>query len=506
MRNPLREIGLRSTVWSAVCTVPLIVVIVLAVLHSRLMWFGVGAAALVLVVSTVSYRGRRLFGWIATMFGWLWRGRKPLESPSRSSLGTMLKPGIDVAVRWQGDVLVAAIEVIPRPFSPTIIVDGKARTDDVIDTQVLTDLLAAHCPDLEADVVSSGYRLGGSAPEYVTKVYGRAVGSDPAPARRRTWIVLRADPSRAVTSAARRGEGTAGLGQYLVSSTTRIADRLAGLGVDAVCAQSFEAFDRATEISFKREGWSKVHGDKVSTVAYRARGGPDTWWSANADRTITRVRLAPGGKPRAVVLLTYRGKAKRPRGFSRVSGAQRAAITGSWLAPEQHHRLPIGSAGVLTGLTARGHRLYMPLDDVDVSIDVGRQPEALMSFASRAAAAGGIVTLEPHFERLAELIGAHLGPKAKVSWPGATTYFDPHPGAEQVRLQPNEISTPRHPHLHIQPIAQDEESQYRAALPSAVDDFPMAAASTASRPTGSGPAGSGGLPLIEQIEQEVARH
>jgi type VII secretion protein EccE len=463
------------------------------------MWFGVGAAALVLLVGTVSYRGRRLFGWVATLVRWLWRGRRPLDSPSRPAVGTMLKPGIDVAVRWQGDVLVAAIEIVPRPFSPTIIIDGKARSDDVIDTELLTDLLAAHCPDLEADVISTGYRLGGSAPEYVTTVYGRAVGSDPAPARRRTWIVLRADPSRTVTSAALRGEGIAGLGQYLVSSTTRIADRLAGIGIDAVCVRKFDELDRATEISFKREGWSKIHGDKQSTVAYRARGGPDVWWSARAERTITRVRLAASRMPSAVVLLTYRGKAKRPRGFSRVSGAQRAAITGSWLAPERHHRLPIGSAGVLIGLTARGHRIYMPLDDVDVSFDLGTEPEALMSFTSRAAAAGGIVTLEPQYERLAELIGANLGPKAKVSWPGVTTYLDPHPGAEQVRLQPNEISTPRHPNLQIQPIAQEEDSQYRAALPSPVDDFPIAGAS-------SGPqfASGSGLP-IEHVEEEVAR-
>lgn len=504
MRNPLREIGLRSTTWSAVFTATMIVVLVLAVLHTRFVWFGVGAAALVLVVSTMSYRGRRLFGWVATLFGWLWRGRRPLDSPSRPSVGTTLKPGVDVAVRWHGDVLEAAIEVIPQPFSPTIIVDGKARTEDVIDTQLLTDLLAAHCSDLEADVVSTGFRLGSSAPEYVTTVYGRAVGSDPAPARRRTWIVLRADPSRTVASAALRGDAIAGLGQYLVSSTTRIADRLAGLGVDAVCIRNFDAFDRATEVSFKREGWSKIHGDPVirgnkeSTVAYRARGGPDAWWSAKADRTITRVRLAPGCAPRAVVLLTHRGKAKRPRGFSRVSGAQRAAITGSWLAPDRHHRLPIGSAGVLIGLTARGHRLYMPLDDVDVSVDLGREPEALMSFASRAVAAGGIVTLEPQFERLAELIGANLGTKAKVSWPGVTTYFDPHPGAEQVRLQPNEISTPRHPNLQIQPIAQEDDSQYRAALPSAHGHFPIAAAS-------SGPQSAGGTSPFEHIEEEVAR-
>lgn len=90
------------------------------------------------------------------------------------------------------------------------------------------------------------------------------IGSDPAPAYRRTWIVMRADPLRAQASARRRDEGAAGIARYLVASTTRIADRLASHGLDTELARSFDDFDHATEISFVREKWSKIKGRTTS--------------------------------------------------------------------------------------------------------------------------------------------------------------------------------------------------------------------------------------------------
>ena len=105
-------------------------------------------------------------------------------------------PGDHVAVRWQGDHLVAAIELVPRPFTPTVIVYGEAFTDDVVDTRLVERLVAAHCPELEADVVSAGYRVGKTAPSSLVALYEQVVGPYPAPANRRTWIVLRADPEQ----------------------------------------------------------------------------------------------------------------------------------------------------------------------------------------------------------------------------------------------------------------------------------------------------------------------
>jgi hypothetical protein len=162
--------------------------------------------------------------------------------------------------------------------------------------------------------------------------------------------------------------------------------------------------------------------------------------------------------------LTTLEKPKSPRGFSRVSGGQRAALQGQSLVPDRHCQLPIGSAGVLVGETASQYPVYMPFDDVDVSINMG-DARAFIQFAVRATASGGIVTLAPHFREFAGLIGAQIGPEAKVAWPNATTYLGRHPGIDRVILRHNAIGTPRHRQLPIRPISQPEESRYLPSLP-----------------------------------------
>jgi type VII secretion protein EccE len=464
MRNPLASVRLQfstvHTLWTAALA-PLCIALVMGTRYER---WGIAAVAIAAVLTIVTFRGRRLRGWVWLMFGWIWRHRRSPAPPSEPVVGATVMPGDHVAVRWQGEVLVALIELIPRPFTPSVIVGGRAHTDDVLDTRLVEDLLSVHCPDLEADVVSAGYRVGAKAAGDVLSLYQETIGSDPAPAHRRTWIMLRADPRRAGKSAQRRDIGVAGLIRYLVASTTRVADQLASRGVDALCVRSFDDFDRATEISFSREKWSKIKGDSTFTAAYTAPGGPDVWWSVPADRTITLVRVAPGMAPRSTVLLTTTTKPKRPKGFSCVSGAQRAALQGHVLVADRHCEVPIGSAGVLVGETSRKHPVYLPLDDVDTCITLG-DAQAFTQFAVRAAAAGGIVTLAPRFRKLAELIGAETGPVAKVAWPHATTYLEPHPGVDRVMLRHNLIDTPRHRQLPIRLITPADESRYQLALP-----------------------------------------
>ncbi|MGO8771139.1 MAG: type VII secretion protein EccE [Mycobacterium sp.] len=429
-------------------------------------YWRVGVVVVVLgaLVAFVTFFGRRATGWLTTAWAWLRRRRKPPDSPSEPVVGATVKPGDHVAVRWQGEDLVSVIELIPRPFTPTVIVDGQAHTDDVLDTRLLEDLLSVHCPDLQADVVSAGHRAGSTASAEVASLYRQLTGADPAPANRRTWIMLRAQPERTRKSARLRAEGVAGLARYLVASATRIADQLASHGVDAVCGRSFDDYDRATDVGFVRERWSTVLGHNGFTAAYAAPGGPDLWWSAPAGHTITRVRVAPGQAPLSTVLLTTATNPTTPRGFSRLFGCQGVALQGQNLVASHHCQLPIGSAGVLIGETANRCPVYMPFDDVDASITLG-DAQAFAQFASRSAAAGGIVTVGAQFAEFAQLIGAHVGPVPKVAWPTATTYLGRHPGIDRVVLRHNLISTPRHPKLPIRRVAPPEESRYQAALP-----------------------------------------
>lgn len=455
--------GLRFTTGHALWAAVLIPACLLLFRQLDLLWLGITLSVLIGLAALVTIRGRRLSGWVAALFAWRRRHRQPPMPPSAPAVGATVMPGDHVALRWQGEHLVSAIELIPRPFTPTVIVNGEAFTDDVVDTRFVETLLSAYCPDLEADVVSAGYRVGKTAPAALVALYEQVVGPYPAPASRRTWILLRADPEKTRKSALRRDTGVPGLAQYLVASTTRLADHLAGNNVDARPARSFDDYDRATEISFERETWSMIKGRSTFTAAYSAPGGPDAWWSARADHTLTRVRIAPGSAPTTTVLLTTLANPSTPRGFSCLYGGQRAALLGESPVTDRHYELPIGSAGVLVGETADRYPVYMPFDDVDVSINLG-DARLFTQFVVRSAAAGAVITLGPQFQEFAGYINARVGQVAKVAWPNSTTYLSPHPGIGRVMLRNNFIDTPRHKQLPIRLINPREESRYQMAL------------------------------------------
>lgn len=461
MRNPIR---LKASIGHTLVFLTLAPVAVLLFMNTRYQWAGIALAATGAVVVFVTFFGRRLTGWVTTVFGWLRRHRKPPDVPSEPEVGATVKPGDHVAVRWRRDHLIAVIELKPRPFTPTVIVDGKAHTDDVLDTRLLEELLEVHCPDMEADIVSAGFRVGRTATPDVVNLYQQVIGADPAPVNRRTWIMLRADPKLTRKAAQRRDEGVAGLARYLVASATRIADNLASHGVDAVCGRSFDDYDHAIAVDFAREKWSMIKGRDSYTAAYTAPGGPDLWWSARADHTVTRVRIRPGESPQATVLLTTATKPKTPRGFSRLFGGQRPALTGQNLVANRHCQIPIGSAGVLVGETVNRCPVYLPFDDVDVSLNLG-DAQTFTQFVVRAAAAGGHVTVGSHFSEFARLIGAQVGSVAKVAWPNATTYLGPHSGVDKVLLRHNMVGTPRHRELPIRRVSPPEESRFQLALP-----------------------------------------
>jgi type VII secretion protein EccE len=463
MKTVLRLFGMRFTAGHALWAATLIPACVLVFVQLGRLWIGVTLAVIIALAAVVTVRGRRLTGWVAALFAWRRRHRQVPDVPSVPAVGATVMPGDHVAVRWHGDHLVSVIELIPRPFTPTVIVNGEAFTDDVVDTRLVEELISAHCPDLEADVVSAGYRVGKTAPASLVALYEQVVGPYPAPANRRTWIVLRADPEKTRKAALRRETGVAGLARYLVASTTRVADHLASNGIDARCARSFDDFDRATEISFEREMWSAIKGRSTFTAAYSAPGGPDVWWSARADHTITRVRIRPGAAPTTTVLLTTLANPATPRGFSCLFGGQRAAMQGESPVTDKHYELPIGSAGVLVGETADRYPVYIPFDDVDVSINLG-DARLFTQFVVRSAASGAVVTLGPQFQEFAGFINARIGQVAKVVWPNSTTYLGPHPGIGRVVLRHNYIDTPRHRQLPIRLINPREESRYQMAL------------------------------------------
>jgi hypothetical protein len=167
--------------------------------------------------------------------------------------------------------------------------------------------------------------------------------------------------------------------------------------------------------------------------------------------------------PQSTVLLTTLGSPKTPRGFSCLFGGQRAALQGQRPGTDRHHQLPIGSAGVLIVETTDRYPVYMPFDNVDVSINLG---DALLftQFVVRSAADGAIVTLQPRFSEFAGYVNGCIGQVNKLVWPNATTYLGPHQGVSRIILRHNFVGTPRHRQLPIRLINPREESRYRSAL------------------------------------------
>ncbi|MDT5191196.1 MAG: hypothetical protein QOI28_3447, partial [Mycobacterium sp.] len=253
MKNFLAQFGFRVTTGHLLWAAVLIPACIAIFIPLNLLWLGITLSVIIAISVVLTVRGRRLTGWITAIFSWRRRHEAAPEAPSTPAVGATVIPGDHVAVRWQGDHLVSVIELVPRPFTPTVIVSGEAYTDDVVDTRLVEQLIAAHCPELDADIVSAGYRVGKTAPSSLVALYEQVVGPYPAPANRRTWIVLRALPEQTRKPAQRREAGVGGLARYLVASTTRIADQLSSNGIDARCGRSFDDFDHATEISFERE-------------------------------------------------------------------------------------------------------------------------------------------------------------------------------------------------------------------------------------------------------------
>jgi type VII secretion protein EccE len=463
MKNPSSFIGVRITSGHLQWTAVLIPAVLVPFVYAHLTWLAIVLSVLILLATTVTVRSRCATGWIAAVIAWRRRRASAPIAPSEPAVGATVMPGDPVAVRWQGEHLVSIIELVAHPFTPTVIVSGKAFTDDVLDTRLVEQIVATHGPDLEADVVSAGCRVGRTAQASLVALYDQLVGPYPAPANRRTWIMLRANPERTRHSAVRRGHDVAGLAHYLVVSTTRVADHLAANGIDARCARSFDAFDLGTAVSFEREAWSVIKGRGTFTAAYTAPGGPDVWWSARADHTITRVRVGVGTAPTTTVLLTTVSNPATPHGFSRLFGGQRAALQGMSPTTDRHYELPIGSAGILVGETADRYPVYMPFDDVDACINLG-DARLFTQFVIRSAAAGGVVTLGPQFRNFAELIGARVGVDATIAWPKSTTYLGPREGVDRVTLRQNFIDTPRHRRLPIRLINPREESRYQMTL------------------------------------------
>ncbi len=124
MNRILGLFGLRFTTGHAIWAAALIPACIVLFARLDLLWLGITLAVIIALAAVVTIRGRRLTGWVAAVFAWRRRHRNAPDRPSEPAVGATVMPGDQVAVRWHGDHLVSAIELVPRPIHA----DGASST------------------------------------------------------------------------------------------------------------------------------------------------------------------------------------------------------------------------------------------------------------------------------------------------------------------------------------------------------------------------------------------
>lgn len=312
----------------------------------------------------------------------------------------------DVGLRWDGDVLVTAVELLPQPNVPTVLADGVAVTEDVIPLKVVADCLWQFDINLLGiDVASEGRRVvAGTA---YARSYDQLISVRPGVIARRTWLILRLRFDPDDLGIRNRGGGVEGAIAAAMSATRRAARRLREENCGAVVADADSLQDAHAALSAglgpedtKIERGTLATPNRFVTT-YRVH--PDdvtnlnlgTWWAHRSVSTAVIIRLTPDRRPGRVHMRTWvryvtaarPDRSDRLPGLIRQYGDQAEALTAtmplgeaSWKAQQRivsspravrdiadlgDLQLPVGPGGQLIGSTPTNHPFLLPLTEPD---------------------------------------------------------------------------------------------------------------------------------------------
>lgn len=419
----------------------------------------VAAAATVFLIAFVAFKDASLTHWAVTWWRW-WRHRK---SKHATQIWTTAPPPIvDVAlpnregvcgVRWDGDVLITAVELTARRHTPTVLADGMAITEDVVPMQEVAKCLWQYDINLIGiDLASAGRRVApGTA---YAGSYDQLIGVKPGLTARRTWMILRLRFDPDDPGIRNRGGGIEGAVNAAVAATRRARRRLREANCLAVIADaaSLRAAHTALAAGLDPEDIHIERGTLATSSGFVTtyRLHPDdltnvhlgAWWAHRCVSAAVIIRITPGTKRGEVHLRTWvRHVCKtRPKpsdrlpGLIRQYGDQTEALTAtlplgehSWAAqrrivssPQSITRvealaglhIQVGAGGQLIGSTPTGHPLLLPLAErgiltrvyVDAPIWVAQQLvlRALAGGASARVNSSRPEAWWPMIRRLAE--------------------------------------------------------------------------------------------------------
>lgn len=288
-------------------------------------------------------------------------------------------------VRYQDGVAVAALQLLGKPYEPTIFTGSTGtQTANTID---ISDLLPYLHQSLgltveSISVVSAGARRR-AAGDY-PRVYDTLIGTPPYAGRRETWLLVRI---RAIENGDalmwRSSAGTA-----VLAVVQRIAVDLRCRGIRARVGSASDLTELEGRLGCgalepHNRRWNSVRGDAGwhTTYAYRPADISTELlaqaWALRADGVTQNVTIFPNGRASATVTVRTGQPLTAPPSVALQSlhGEQAAAIAANLCGPLPEIRqlrsaplpgavvVPIGPSGVLLGKTADGDRLLLPLDD-----------------------------------------------------------------------------------------------------------------------------------------------
>lgn len=370
-----RKFGLALS-WPRVTTVFLIDIVILVLAshcpdswqakHHVAWWVGVGMAALVTLLSLVTYHGLTVASGLGA---WLW----DWSANPGSALAAGCTPAIDhhrrlgrdtVGVREHRGRLVTVIAVEDPEDDP-----GRHRHRSAAEAMLPVAAVAQGLRQFDIhldgiDIVSVKVRHGGNAAELnALEDWGPeewdVVGDQPASYQRHTWLVLRMNPQRNVAAVAARDS----LASTLVAATERLAQDLDGPTVAArpVSADELAEVDSSVlsglEPTWSRPGWRHLkHFNGFVTSFWLSPSDIDSERldqlsltdSPDIGATVLAVRLVSrGGRAQLSAWVRYHSDNKLPRGvwagLNRLTGRQLAAVRASMPAPTTRPLLDVPS-------------------------------------------------------------------------------------------------------------------------------------------------------------------
>ncbi|WP_227983724.1 type VII secretion protein EccE [Nocardia spumae] len=296
--------------------------------------------------------------------------------------------------------LVAMIQLAPDLDLPTVIGEETLYTEDVVPIDALVSMLDQYGIAVDIDIVTTGQRVR-PASSY-SMLYDQLLGTHPVVGERMTWLVLRLDQQRNLTTLARRGPVEVTGPKALATAAHRIASRLRERGISAHALPA-DALREATRLLHAgvepaelRERWGQLEspasGRCVTSFAIdwtRLHGaGLDDCWNWNRGRTTLVVSLAGGALgQRGIVRYVGPPVTSAPADYlRRLGGRQSTALLAT---------LPTGTAVSALPRDDTGNDLAAPGLLAELPITIGPNGQILGSISGRPQHALALPLFDP---------------------------------------------------------------------------------------------------------------